>query len=389
MFYPAASPPVRPPLSHWTRLHLAAGLAEDPWESAVLLDESRLPIPDAAALVETTGESLRHAAQDIADDGQPGSLAEHERARTLVIRAAKDVLSIDGDDRADVPKIVTLYRALRATGHLAIMLASGRNPETPNPTQGGPNPFGLHLWAWGLPEDEMTRFKGIVKGLGLRRSPLLRAPWSPHPSGAAMRAFPDPEDQLDWTQQVAAVALLEERGRRRLHGGQEGGLVQGGAADVALPSTVPAPELGVGPDGVPGRLSEKWERLLREGASAGRRSAEIGRFLLAVANLGWTWPMVKEALTNPANGLSARILERPTDRLRWLEMEWDKARQKIAQSPAFRSRNEARGEIDQLIAAALASPLKVASRQLVYEHHLAVAKRLGTLEYRLDVRTQA
>jgi hypothetical protein len=197
----------------------AAGLAADPWAPAVLLDQDkefcgRMPIPDATALVAGTWDSLRHAEQDTADEGQPSFLARTERARTLVIRAGQDVLSIDGDDAADVPKTLTLYRALRAAGYQALMLASGRNPETPNPTHGGPNPYGLHLWAWGLSADAMERFKGMAtKGLGLRWSPSLRAPWSPHVSGASMHPFFDPEDQLDVARQIAAMVVLEERGR--------------------------------------------------------------------------------------------------------------------------------------------------------------------------------
>ncbi len=55
---------------YWQMVFVAAGLASDPWEPAVLLDQDkkfcgRLPIPDAAALVEGTWDSLRHAEQDI------------------------------------------------------------------------------------------------------------------------------------------------------------------------------------------------------------------------------------------------------------------------------------------------------------------------------------
>jgi len=99
--------------------------------------------------------------------------------------------------------------------------------------------------------------------------------------------------------------------------------------------------------------------------------------------------MVEEVLTDPKNGLSARILERRRDRLRWLEIEWERASRKVMQAPALRSRADVLDEIDRLIAGALAAPLKVASHQLAYEHHLTVAKRLRSLKYRLDVRTLA
>ena len=61
---------------YWRMVFLAAGLAADPWAPAVLLDQDKkfaglMPIPDAAALVAGTWDSLRHAEQDIADEGQP------------------------------------------------------------------------------------------------------------------------------------------------------------------------------------------------------------------------------------------------------------------------------------------------------------------------------
>ncbi len=374
---------------YWRMLFVAVGLADDPWEPAVLLDQNkefcgRMPIPDAAALVETTLDSLRFAERDIADEGQPSFLARTERARTLVIRAGKDVLSIDGDDRAEVPKILTLYRALRATGCQTIILTSGRVPDIPNPTHGGPNPFGLHLWAWGLAPTQLEHFQSLARDLDLRRSPWLRAPWSPHPSGAPMESlfFTDPDDKLDIATQLAAVVVLEERGRQRLYGARK---VRTSPRRTPRPAPRPAAEC----DRLPSELPAKWKRLLREGSPKGTRSAEIGRFLLAAANAGWTWPMVREALTDPTNGLSARVLERPADRLRWLEEEWNRALRKVAQSPPVRSRADVLDEIDRLIASAMSSPRKVASQQLVYEHHLAVAKRLGTLQYRLDVRTLA
>src|SRR5260370_36533044 len=106
------------------------------------------------------------------EGGQPSFWGRTSRARTLVIRAGQDVLSIDGDDLSEIPKILTLYRSLCAAGHQALMLASGRHPETPNPTHGGPHPYGLHLWAWGLSADALKRFQGRAKCL--RLSPMLR-----------------------------------------------------------------------------------------------------------------------------------------------------------------------------------------------------------------------
>src|SRR5262249_47108765 len=74
---------------------------------------------------------------------------------------------------------------------------------------------------------------------------------------------------------------------------------------------------------------------------------------------------------------------------RWLEVEWNKALEKVSRLPTLKSRAEVLDEIDRLMAMARALPLKVLSHQLVYEHHLQVARSLGSLEYRLDVRTQA
>lgn len=128
-------------------LFVAVALADDPWMTATLLDERKrfrgqMPIPDAAALVTTTWDSLRHIKQDIADDGQPGFLARTEAARTLVLRAGADVLSIDGDDASEVGNVLTLYRALGVAGCPAMMLVSGRVPEIPNPTHGVVIPLG-------------------------------------------------------------------------------------------------------------------------------------------------------------------------------------------------------------------------------------------------------
>jgi len=113
------------PCTYWRMIHTAAALAADPWAPAVLLDQDkqfcgRMPIPDAAALVEGTWDSLRHAEQDIADEGQPSFFARTSRARTLVLRYREFRRGLQRLQRVNVELVGLLRRyqqaQLRRTG---------------------------------------------------------------------------------------------------------------------------------------------------------------------------------------------------------------------------------------------------------------------------------
>lgn len=104
-------------------------------------------------------------------------------------------------------------------------------------------------------------------------------------------------------------------------------------------------------------LPPEISRLLLKGVPAPERSDALYSVALSMLDAGWTYGEFRAALTDPSNGLSEKVLERPEpQREALLSLLWGKAVRYAEGHPPIRTRSDAIEQVLQMRASVVTSP---------------------------------
>lgn len=391
-------------MSHYTRLPDAG--PSDPRE--VLLLARRLSEPGSRALL-------------ITEDNQPAGRTSLEEAvvkgRAFAVKPAANVLAVDCDrpkrktpseaaailsERTEALK--RLAKALWLDGFQAAIIRSGR-------------PGNLHLWAVIDDPEMLAHYKQRAQSarLDVRSATMMRPPIAAHrlglPTALTMTEMRESERALRlWVRQQRAVEIVATH-ERLLHQKSDAEWVRNifrhtpmpmppprsqkpGSAPKTQVASKPAP-VATKPRGTPRPLSPEMAILVLEGLPKGQRSSALGRLALWAVQAGWTVDRFYGAVTDPTNGISAKVREkRPVAARQYVEILWREALATVAERPASAPTGAQQAE-------ALARLTEVreamtrhswpgrggATEQILMAALCALVEKTGRLPIRADVRT--